>query len=343
VAQLQLPYGNEDARVASASYGGWRPDYEFTGKEQDPDVGLMYFGARFFAPGLGRWASPDPQLQHWVSSKRRATMRERLAERNVSMQQNLYQYCVANPVSFLDSDGKFGTAYVERFSSPTEAGIVGTVMIYLPLPPTGDAVATIDSGQLFEHVTSVYGGEKGFVTRKNDELWNVRFRIYDPTKTKIEVSGGEPERNRFVIGTKSDPVIKGHSEREYLSGYATAKQSRLGAIFSCNFHSPEPETMTVNVDFRPVGEKMQEYVERTTVHEIGHLLGLNHVTGRPPDIMIGEGYVPHAGHLSRGDLDVIMSNVDTKVQGAQTFGVSEMPRGVRDLSDEKAQPAELMP
>ncbi|MFZ5785277.1 MAG: RHS repeat-associated core domain-containing protein, partial [Acidobacteriota bacterium] len=63
-AQAQLPYGTEDARVESPAHGGYRPDYELTGKEEDPDVGLMYFGARYYSQELGRWTAPDPLEVH---------------------------------------------------------------------------------------------------------------------------------------------------------------------------------------------------------------------------------------------------------------------------------------
>jgi RHS repeat-associated protein len=36
----------------------------FTGKEDDQEVGLVYFGERYLIPGLGRWASPDPLAIH---------------------------------------------------------------------------------------------------------------------------------------------------------------------------------------------------------------------------------------------------------------------------------------
>jgi RHS repeat-associated protein len=34
--------------------------YRFTGREQDEESGLSYHGARYYAPWLGRWISPDP-------------------------------------------------------------------------------------------------------------------------------------------------------------------------------------------------------------------------------------------------------------------------------------------
>ncbi|MCB9622676.1 MAG: RHS repeat-associated core domain-containing protein [Sandaracinus sp.] len=36
----------------------------FTGKEDDSEVGLVYFGMRYLMPHLGRWASPDPLQIH---------------------------------------------------------------------------------------------------------------------------------------------------------------------------------------------------------------------------------------------------------------------------------------
>jgi RHS repeat-associated protein len=39
-------------------------DPTFTGKEEDVEVGLQYFGKRFYAPLLQRWISPDPLTIH---------------------------------------------------------------------------------------------------------------------------------------------------------------------------------------------------------------------------------------------------------------------------------------
>ena len=34
--------------------------YRYAGKERDEESGLYYNGARYYAPWLGRWVSPDP-------------------------------------------------------------------------------------------------------------------------------------------------------------------------------------------------------------------------------------------------------------------------------------------
>ncbi|HEX2873538.1 MAG TPA: RHS repeat-associated core domain-containing protein, partial [Polyangiaceae bacterium] len=40
------------------------PVSRFTGKEEDTEVGLIYFGKRFLSPYLGRWVSADPLAVH---------------------------------------------------------------------------------------------------------------------------------------------------------------------------------------------------------------------------------------------------------------------------------------
>jgi RHS repeat-associated protein len=35
--------------------------YRYTGKERDDSSGLSYYGARYLAPWLARWISPDSQ------------------------------------------------------------------------------------------------------------------------------------------------------------------------------------------------------------------------------------------------------------------------------------------
>lgn len=60
--------------------------YRFSGKEQDTETGLYYFGARYYAASLGRWISPDPI--------------------GIGDGPNVYSYVSCNPVSFVDPDGK---------------------------------------------------------------------------------------------------------------------------------------------------------------------------------------------------------------------------------------------
>jgi RHS repeat-associated protein len=79
-----LPYGGTAVFAARSQREGARKRYRFTGAERDPS-GLYAMGVRWYAPWLGRWITPDPAGP--VDGP------------------NLYLYCSANPVSFVDPTG----------------------------------------------------------------------------------------------------------------------------------------------------------------------------------------------------------------------------------------------
>jgi RHS repeat-associated protein len=57
-------YGAAEADYRPDRWDAFREDYRFTGKEEDVEVGLTYFGKRFYSAGLNRWMSPDPLALH---------------------------------------------------------------------------------------------------------------------------------------------------------------------------------------------------------------------------------------------------------------------------------------
>ena len=63
--------------------------HTYTGQEEDGETGLYYYGARYYDSALGKFASPDPLLDHMISQDL-----------------NTYQYARGNPLSFIDPDGK---------------------------------------------------------------------------------------------------------------------------------------------------------------------------------------------------------------------------------------------
>jgi len=54
---VYLPFGSQSG---SSKFG-------FTGKEYDSDLGLNYFGARYYDPNSGQFLSVDPLLQYFGS------------------------------------------------------------------------------------------------------------------------------------------------------------------------------------------------------------------------------------------------------------------------------------
>ncbi|HEY5955401.1 MAG TPA: RHS repeat-associated core domain-containing protein, partial [Polyangiaceae bacterium] len=59
-----LPFGARENDYRPSRWNGFREDYGFTGKEEDVQVGLTYFGKRYLSAQLGRWISPDPLGVH---------------------------------------------------------------------------------------------------------------------------------------------------------------------------------------------------------------------------------------------------------------------------------------
>lgn len=60
----------------------------FSSKYYDPVTNLVYFGYRYYSPDLEEWLSPDPLAQS----------------------QNLYMYCLNNPIFYSDPDGRYSIA-----------------------------------------------------------------------------------------------------------------------------------------------------------------------------------------------------------------------------------------
>lgn len=92
-AALTDANGNVVETLAYDSFGNntgsTRTRYTYTGRERDPDTGLLYYRARFYDPQLGRFISEDPIG---------------FAGGDV----NLYGYVWQNPLSFTDPSGLDG-------------------------------------------------------------------------------------------------------------------------------------------------------------------------------------------------------------------------------------------
>jgi RHS repeat-associated protein len=61
-------YGSAESDYRPERWKSFREDYRFTGKEDDVEVGLQYFGRRYYAPALARWLSADPLTIHQLGA-----------------------------------------------------------------------------------------------------------------------------------------------------------------------------------------------------------------------------------------------------------------------------------
>jgi RHS repeat-associated protein len=80
------PFGTSAYRATDSVLEKNPKRYAFAAKERDDETGLYYFGARFYAPWLGRWTSADP-----------AGMVDGA---------NLYAYVRNNPINLVDPNGR---------------------------------------------------------------------------------------------------------------------------------------------------------------------------------------------------------------------------------------------
>jgi RHS repeat-associated protein len=61
-------YGNTESDYRPDRWKNFREDYKFTGKEEDIEVGLQFFGYRYYAPALNRWISADLLTIHGMGA-----------------------------------------------------------------------------------------------------------------------------------------------------------------------------------------------------------------------------------------------------------------------------------
>jgi RHS repeat-associated protein len=82
-------YGSVESDYRPPRWGSYREPRKFSGKEDDVEVGLAYFGKRYLSIGLGCWISPDPATIHEIKGSL-----------------NPYEYVKGRPTASVDPDGR---------------------------------------------------------------------------------------------------------------------------------------------------------------------------------------------------------------------------------------------
>ena len=125
------PYGGTSyQRVASQLDAPKR--YRFCGKERDEETGLYHFGARYYAPWLGRWISCDSEDAS-----------------------NRYLYVSGNPVNLVDPDGRNGKPPPPVTGSYGGAGGIGGDHVHQVAAMTQSTAAGRTSAPLYNQALSV--------------------------------------------------------------------------------------------------------------------------------------------------------------------------------------------
>jgi RHS repeat-associated protein len=164
-------YGAKESDYRPDRWKGFREDYGFTGKEEDVEVGLTYFGRRFLSPYLGRWVSADPLGVH--------------APGEADL--NLYAYvagAILKAVDPLGLDPKQGSG--GQSSAPSDEGREG-------------AAGTDDQ----RRTGMGYEGEAG-AALDAAAVWGVRA---NPVGAALMLCGDSPCKDSAGKPTQAEPVL----------------------------------------------------------------------------------------------------------------------------------------
>ncbi|AYQ56386.1 hypothetical protein MS2017_0653 [Bathymodiolus thermophilus thioautotrophic gill symbiont] len=100
--ECYYPYGATTLIAGKDKTQVQQKRYRYTGKERDDSSGLCYYGARYLAPWMARWISPDPT--------------------GIVGGLNLYAYVSNNPLKYIDPTGHVRTIADQE---DTEEGAAG--------------------------------------------------------------------------------------------------------------------------------------------------------------------------------------------------------------------------
>jgi RHS repeat-associated protein len=94
-----FPYGGTSLIAGKNKKEVKIKEYRYSGKERDDSTGLYYFGARYYAPWIGRWVNCDPVGEDGGI--------------------NLYEFVTSNPIRMGDEEGRQPTNLVDVFRATT--------------------------------------------------------------------------------------------------------------------------------------------------------------------------------------------------------------------------------
>jgi RHS repeat-associated protein len=99
------PYGSTSFQACRSVAEVKLKRYRYAGKERDGESGFSYYGARYYAPWLGRWISADPSMANGSLGKGQRT-RESTGMGGSRPFPRAYTFLSDNPVNRVDPDGK---------------------------------------------------------------------------------------------------------------------------------------------------------------------------------------------------------------------------------------------
>jgi RHS repeat-associated protein len=263
-----------------------RKRYRFTGKERDEESGLSYHDARYYAPWLGKWLSPDPL--------------------GMVDGTNLYQYSRANPQKYTDPKGTNG--------DDDDSGLMGTL----------GAIWGGAKEAASEAASGAYESASSIVTNIDWEDAAITMAFGGPTSLPYliwrgtQIAEGEADVNKIASDLSPAYRIGQETVETYVALYDTAE-----AVYEGDWHRAGQEYteyiirgLILAADILSVAYMLK--APRTTIQGHGRLVAGD--TTKPPLTIAEQAKVPEGtsvhlygesgGTISGLDAELIQLGID---------------------------------
>jgi len=261
----------------------------YTGKEQDSETGLYYYGARYLDSKTGRWLSGDPAVSDYIPS---APVNEEARKRNGSLpgmggvfnyaNLHVYHYAGNNPVKYTDPDGEAINFVAGAIIGATTGAALNVAGQYINAKITGQEFK-LDVAQF--GAAALGGAVAGAITSGTSAVASL---VYQPVAAQavMTVGGAVAGAAGGAVSTITENAMKGNDlslnlKENVVIGTIT------GGISSAT--APAPKTSHQIDKLNIVRESTASAVKRETLKEGINLikdLGIDQVVDFVKDKLI---------------------------------------------------------
>lgn len=309
------PYGTT-AYHGAAGHLDAPKRYRYTGKERDGESGLYYHGARYYAPWLGRWTSPDPA--------------------GVVDGVNAYAYVRCNPVNFSDPTGLLSWG---QWAGIAAAVVVGTVVTVATAGLAGPVVGATAAAVIGGIVGGAAGGAVGEVVEAAVDDRPITAANVGRAALIGAVAGGvfagaapiagavaRSSLGRAVASSAAAQLARSAVSRAAASGVAQgaraivqrAANTSVGRAVGAGSRRVGEGLRTVHESAERAGARVRERLESTAVKGV---LPAERVPGIRPGqpAQVAEEFRTHFGERPEA-IEVVGSRAEAQVTGAWPEG-----------------------
>ncbi|SDA19794.1 RHS repeat-associated core domain-containing protein [Nitrosospira sp. Nsp18] len=262
-------------------------DYRYSGKELDDSTGLYYYGARYYAPWLGRWLSPDPAgtvdgmnlyafvggnpITHVDVGGMAKKKPQATSSSSSSPVSNPFEWQVKHTASYLTSDTDL-TSILDHFGEPTTS-VVKTYTdladrIDFDLKGGGKALASTTLSDMHLALEA----SKPLHFQFNDLLgsqWRESMEDYTGSKRKIPLySVMRSKTTSFFQSVDVDTNISSVSLNDHLK----AISGRPAEVHHILFKAIYPEFANQTSNMMLTQRSTRESVYGPGQHELMHMV-----------------------------------------------------------------------